>query len=82
MEKTLRVRGIVDVPIYEDDTIERVRELIAIGVESHPDRLFIQIRETLPDGYYATPREWSELVPTPLAGWTDRWRGRTSGVSQ
>lgn len=61
MEKTLRVRGIVDVPIYEDDTIERVRDLIAIGVESHPDRLFIQIRETLPDGYYATPREWSGL---------------------
>ena len=60
--KTLRIEGTQsDVSFYEDDTIERVRELIAIDQGSHPDRLFIQIRVTLPPGYYGTPREWTDL---------------------
>ena len=49
------------VEFYPDDTIERVRELIAIDRNSHPDRLFIQLRVTLPEGYYRTPREWTDL---------------------
>lgn len=49
------------VTFYPDDTIERVRELIAIDQASHPDRLFLQILVTLPKGYYSTPREWTEL---------------------
>jgi hypothetical protein len=60
--KTLPVEGsLTEVPFYEDDTIERVRELVAIHQESHPDRLFIQVRVTLPEGYYGTPKEWTDL---------------------
>jgi hypothetical protein len=60
--KTLPIAGkLAEVPFYEDDTIERVRELIAIHHGSHPDRLFIQVRVTLPEGYYRTPREWTDL---------------------
>lgn len=60
--KTLPIEGtLTEVDFYEDDTIERVRELIAIRLGSHPDRLFLQLRVTLPEGYYATPREWSDL---------------------
>jgi hypothetical protein len=50
-----------EVPFYGDDTIGRVRELIAIAKGSHPDRLFIQVRVTLPEGYYGTPKEWLGL---------------------
>ena len=50
-----------EVSFYEDDTIGRVRELVAIHSGSHPDQLFIQILATLPAGYYETPREWTDL---------------------
>jgi hypothetical protein len=50
-----------EVSFYGDDTIGRVRELIAIAKESHPDRLFLQVRVTLPEGYYGTPKEWMGL---------------------
>ena len=62
--KTLPIAGkLAEVPFYEDDTIERVRELVALhySESSHPDRLFIQLRVTLPEGYYGTPREWTDL---------------------
>lgn len=60
--KTLPIEGtLTEVSFYDDDTIERVRELIAINQGSHPDRLFVQIRVTLPEGYYATPKEWTAL---------------------
>lgn len=60
--KTLPVEGsLTEVSFYEDDTIGRVRELIAIHQSSHPDQLFIQILVTLPEGYYDTPREWTDL---------------------
>jgi len=60
--KTLPIEGTLsEVSFYEDDTIERVRELVAIHHGSHPDRLFIQLRVTLPEGYYGTPREWTDL---------------------
>lgn len=49
------------VSVYEDDTVGRVRELIAINQDSHPDRLFLQVRVTLPEGYYRTPKEWTDL---------------------
>ena len=60
--KTLPIEGtLTEVSFYEDDTIERVRELIAISQSSHPDRLFLQVRVTLPEGHYATPKEWTGL---------------------
>jgi hypothetical protein len=59
---TLAVEGTFsEVSFYGDDTIGRVRELIAIEKGSHPDRLFLQLRVTLPEGYYGTPKEWLGL---------------------
>lgn len=50
---------------YPDDTIGRVRELVAIRWNPqsppHPDGLFIQMLVTLPEGYYSTPKEWNDL---------------------
>jgi hypothetical protein len=59
---TLAVEGTFsEVSFYGDDTIGRVRDLIAIERGSHPDRLFLQLRVTLPEGYYGTPKEWMGL---------------------
>lgn len=50
------------VSFYEDDTIETVRQLIALEVDSHPDRLFIECNTTLPADYYSgNPKHWMEL---------------------
>jgi hypothetical protein len=60
--KTIPLEGTFSsVSFYEDDTIARVRELIAIERGSHPDRLFLQVLVTLPEGYYASPKEWTGL---------------------
>jgi hypothetical protein len=60
--KTIPLEGTFSsVSFYEDDTIARVRELIAIERNSHPDRLFLQVLVTLPDGYYDSPKEWTGL---------------------
>jgi hypothetical protein len=60
--KTLPIEGTFsEVSFYEDDTVGRVRELIALDRNSHPDRLFLQLRVTLPEGYYRTPKEWTDL---------------------
>jgi len=60
--KTIPLEGTFSsVSFYEDDTIARVRELIAIERNSHPDRLFLQGLVTLPDGYYDGPKEWTGL---------------------
>jgi hypothetical protein len=60
--KTIPLEGTFSsVSFYEDDTIARVRELIAIERNSHPDRLFLQVLVTLPDGYYESPKEWTGL---------------------
>jgi hypothetical protein len=60
--KTIPLEGTFSsVSFYEDDTIARVRELIAIERNSHPDRLFLQVLVTLPDGYYSSPKEWTGL---------------------
>ena len=61
--KTIPLEGTFSssVSFYEDDTIARVRELVAIERNSHPDRLFLQVLVTLPDGYYDSPKEWTGL---------------------
>lgn len=61
--KTLPITGTLrTVSFHEDDTIETVRQLIALSVNSHPDRLFMEVKTTLPADYYATnPKHWSEL---------------------
>lgn len=50
------------VSYFEDDTIETVRQLIALEVDSHPDRLFIEVNATLPADYYSgNPQHWMDL---------------------
>lgn len=61
--KTVPIAGrFQSVTFYEDDTIETVRQLIALEVESHPDRMFVEVKATLPADYYSgNPSHWTEL---------------------
>jgi hypothetical protein len=60
--KTIRIEGYPDVSFHEDDTIERVRQLIGLSVGRHPDMLFCEIETELPAMYYTSnPKHWSEL---------------------
>lgn len=61
--KTVPIAGTFSsVSFYDDDTIETVRQLIALAVESHPDRLMIEVNTTLPADYYSgNPKHWMEL---------------------
>lgn len=53
---------IVPVSFYPDDTIDTVRQIVALHVNSHPDRLFLEVKATLPKEYYATnPVHWTNL---------------------
>ena len=50
------------VSFFPDDSVETVRQLIALAVNSHPDRLFLEVYASLPKDYYATnPLHWSNL---------------------
>lgn len=49
------------VSYYPDDSVEIVRQLLALEVESHPDRLFVEVNTTLPADYYDNPQHWMEL---------------------
>jgi hypothetical protein len=50
------------VSFYPDDTIELVRQSIALAAGTHPDRLFMEVKTTLPKEYYSTnPNQWTEL---------------------
>jgi hypothetical protein len=61
--KTLPILGTsFEVSFLEDDTIEVVRQHIALVMNNHPDRLFIEILTTLPAGYYAkNAQNWMGL---------------------
>lgn len=61
--KTIPVSGTIQpVSFYEDDTIDTVRQIVALHVSSHPDRLFIETKTSLPKEYYATnPLHWTNL---------------------
>jgi hypothetical protein len=61
--KTIPVSGTIQpVSFYEDDTIDTVRQIVALHVNSHPDRLFLEVKATLPKEYYATnPVHWTNL---------------------
>jgi hypothetical protein len=61
--KTIPVSGTIQpVSFYEDDTIDTVRQIVALHVNSHPDRLFLEIKASLPKEYYATnPIHWTNL---------------------
>jgi len=50
------------VSFFDDDTIQTVRERIALQVNSHPDRLFVMVKCEVPREYYSSnPKHWSEL---------------------
>jgi hypothetical protein len=61
--KTVPVFGTLQpVRFYEDDSIETVRQIVALHVASHPDRLFIEAKTNLPKDYYSTnPIHWTNL---------------------
>ena len=61
--KTVPISGTLQsVTFFEDDTIETVRQHVALAVGSHPDRLFIEVKASLPKDYYATnPLHWTNL---------------------
>ena len=61
--KTVPVFGTLQpVRFYEDDSIETVRQIVALHVASHPDRLFIEAKTNLPKDYYSTnPVHWTNL---------------------
>lgn len=42
------------ISFYPDDTVDRVRQHIALAVNSHPDRMCIQVRGTFPATHYST----------------------------
>jgi hypothetical protein len=47
---------------FPDDTIELIRQRVALLKGTHPDRLFIQVQVELPATYYSSnPKRWMEL---------------------
>lgn len=57
--KSLSISG---VSFYPDDTVEVVRQLLALKEESHPDRMFIELRVQLDSDHYSSnPKHWTEL---------------------
>jgi len=47
---------------FPDDTIETVRQYVALAKQTHPDRLFIQVQVELPKDYYSSnPKNWMDL---------------------
>lgn len=61
--RTLPLAGTASsVSFFDDDTIDTVRQQVALATRSHPDRLFIEARTVLPKDYYSTnPKHWMEL---------------------
>ena len=61
--KTVPISGTLQsVSFFEDDTIETVRQVVALAMGSHPDRLFIEVKASLPKEHYATnPLHWTDL---------------------
>jgi hypothetical protein len=61
--KTVSIAGTMQsVTFFEDDTIDTVRQLVALSASSHPDRLFIEVKASLPKEFYATnPVHWTNL---------------------
>jgi hypothetical protein len=60
--KTVPVTGSTStISFFEDDTIETVRQHVALVMKSHPDRLFIEVRESYPKDWYENPKHWTAL---------------------
>ena len=51
-----------DITFFPDDTVDTVRQLVALNLRSHPDRLFMEVNTKLPADYYLNdPRNWTDL---------------------
>ena len=62
MSKSVPIAGTgSSVTFFEDDTLETVRQQIAVAVNAHPDRLFIEAHVQVPEDYYEDPRHWDSL---------------------
>lgn len=60
--KSLTIEGTSKVvEFYEDDTIDKIRQLIAFHLDSHPNRLYIELKCKLPKDYYTSPKHWMNL---------------------
>lgn len=61
--KTLPISGTLrSVSFEDDDTIDLVRQLVALEMNSHPDRMFLEVKGTFPKDYYSSnPKRWSDL---------------------
>ena len=46
---------------FEDDTLDIVRQHIALAVNSYPTRLYVEAHVSLSADYYADPRHWEAL---------------------
>jgi hypothetical protein len=50
------------VSFFPDDTIDTVRQQIAVIKSTHPDRLFIEVEVELTQDYYSSnPKRWMDL---------------------
>jgi hypothetical protein len=62
MSKSIPIAGTgSSVSFFEDDTLETVRQHIAAAVNSHPDRLFMEVNVQVQEDYYEDPRTWDAL---------------------
>jgi predicted transcriptional regulator len=61
--KTLPIAGTAQtVTFFEDDTVDTVRQWVALSVKSHPDRLFLTVKGKFPRDYYSSnPKRWTDL---------------------
>lgn len=61
--KTLTIAGTMrSVSFYEDDTVETLRMLIGLELNTHQDRLFLEVKQSFPADYYSSnPNRWSAL---------------------
>jgi hypothetical protein len=59
--KTVPIAGAGSVSFFEDDTLDVVRQHIALAVNSYPPRMYIEAKVSLPETYYADPRHWEAL---------------------
>ena len=60
--KTFPIAGTASsIGFFEDDILESVRQHLALAVQSHPDRLFLEVQESFPPDYYHDTRNWECL---------------------
>lgn len=61
--KTVPISGTMrSVSFEDDDTIDLVRQLVALEMNSHPDRMFLEVKGRFPKDYYSSnPKRWTDL---------------------